>query len=316
MISLAKILVGVDLSHADRLISQDLSEQCQEAVTKAILLAKTGGGELTFFAALDISEQALHLIETDDGEEKAAVVREAEQVLSLLVELAAQSGVKAGFCLSFGKSWHKMIQEVIKNNHTMIVIGRKKRTSISNFFFGRTAIKLLRKCPVPVYVAKSDPVRPVESILVADDFAEIGEDLLDAGVQFAKALDTRLHVVHVVESGDDYKLAGSGIAREDLDKMHNEELEHANTIAADRLSRTDARTISQGTMVHIEKGTAEKVISKILIDEKVDLLIMGTNGRTGFSAMMMGNTAERLLAESDCSLLAIKPRDFECSVKA
>ncbi|HBN74625.1 MAG TPA: hypothetical protein DD473_02150 [Planctomycetaceae bacterium] len=317
MISLAKILVGVDLSHADRLISHDLSDQCEQAVKKAIELAKAGGGELTFFAAIDISEQALHLIETDDDSGKKSTVEvEAEEVLGQFVARASEAGVKADFSIAFGASWEKTIQEVLKNNHTLVVIGRKSKTTISNFFFGRTAVKLLRKCPVPVYVAKPDPVRPVESILVADDFAEIGEDLLDAGVQFAKALDTRLHVVHVVESGDDYKLAGSGIAREDLDKLHNEELEQANTIAADRLSRTDARTIPQGTMVHIEKGTAENVIGKLLREHEIDLLIMGTNGRTGFSAMMMGNTAERVLADLDCSLLAIKPRDFRCSVKA
>ncbi len=317
MISLANILVGVDLSHADRLISPDLSEQCEQAVQKAIILAKAGGGELTFFAAIDISEQALHLIETDDDSgQKSTVETEADQVMGELVQRATQAGVKAGFSIAFGSSWEKTIQEVLKNNHTLVVVGRKTKTSISKYFFGRTAVKLLRKCPVPVYIAKPDPVRAVECILVADDFSEIGEDLIDAGVQMSKTLDSRLHVLHVVESGDDYKLAGSGIAREDLEKMRDSELEQANTMEADRLSRTDARTIPQGTMVHIKKGTAENVISELLREHEIDLLIMGTNGRTGFSAMMMGNTAERVLVDMDCSLLVIKPRDFQCSVKA
>ncbi len=47
----------------------------------------------------------------------------------------------------------------------------------------------------------------------------------------------------------------------------------------------------------------------------IDLLIMGTIGRSGILGVMIGNTAERLLPELSCSLLAIKPAEFVCPVK-
>jgi universal stress protein E len=42
---------------------------------------------------------------------------------------------------------------------------------------------------------------------------------------------------------------------------------------------------------------------------------MGTIGRGGMQGIMIGNTAERLLPEIQCSLLAVKPPDFVCPIK-
>ncbi|MCG6155449.1 universal stress protein [Rubinisphaera margarita] len=317
MISLSKILVGVDLSHDDRLISDDLSVQCEQAVQKGIKLAGASGGELTFFTALDISEQAIHLIQLESGEEKCKIRMEAERVLGTLAARAQEAGVKTvNIVVAYGNSADTLIREVVQNNHSLVVIGRKSRSTFVQYLFGRTAVKLLRKCPVPVYVAKPDPTRPVESVLAADDFSETGEDVLNVAVQVARMFDLRLHVVHVVESGDDYKLAGSGITLEDLNKLHDEQTESAETMQADRLAQTDFRTIEAGAMVHIEKGTPEVVIAEKLREHEVDLLVIGTVGRSGLSAMFLGNTAERLLNELDCSLLAVKPRNFGSPIKA
>ncbi len=316
MISLSKILVGVDLSHDDRLISEDLSVQCEQAVQKGIKIARASGGELTFFTALDISEQAMHMIQLESGEQKCKIEIDAERVLGMLADRAREAGVETvNIVVGFGPSADTLIREVVKNDHSLVVIGRKSRSTFVQYLFGRTAVKLLRKCPVPVYVAKPDPTRPVESVLAADDFSETGEDVLNVAVQVARMFDLRLHVVHVVESGDDYKLAGSGITLEDLNKLHDEQIESAEAKQADRLSQTDFRTIETGTMVHVEKGAAEVVIADKLREHEVDLLVIGTVGRSGLSAMFLGNTAERLLNELDCSLLAVKPRNFECNIK-
>jgi len=314
MSSFSKIVAGVDLSHADRLISHDLSEACQQAVSKSIELAKASGGELTFFTSIDISEQALHLIETDK-EHKSRVEAEAEEVLAELIQKAADEGVTAEAAVAFGKSWEKIIQYVVKNDKTAVVIGRKAKPTFSNFFFGRTAVKLLRKCPVPVYVAKPDPVREVESVLAADDFTEIGADCLDAAVQVARMMHTRLHVVHVIEALETYKLSGSGVAQDDLNRMQNQQTDAAENKLADRLSETDFRTLELGSRMHIEVGAPEVAISKIMKEDEIDVLVLGTNGRSGLAGLVMGNTCERLLAEVDCSLLVIKPRDFKCPVK-
>jgi len=47
----------------------------------------------------------------------------------------------------------------------------------------------------------------------------------------------------------------------------------------------------------------------------IHLLVMGTIGRGGIRGIMIGNTAERLLPEVHCSVLAVKPPDFVCPIE-
>ena len=45
-----------------------------------------------------------------------------------------------------------------------------------------------------------------------------------------------------------------------------------------------------------------------------ELVVLGTKGRTGFSAALLGNTAEHVLERLNCDVLAIKPADFKSPV--
>ncbi len=49
--------------------------------------------------------------------------------------------------------------------------------------------------------------------------------------------------------------------------------------------------------------------------EKADLLVMGTVCRTGVPGFFIGNTAEDVLQQVDCSVLAVKPKGFVTPVK-
>ncbi|MBB01622.1 MAG: universal stress protein [Rubinisphaera brasiliensis] len=316
MVSFANILVGVDLSHGDRLVSEELSDHCENAVNRAIKLASSSGGELTFIAVIDISEQAMHLIEMHKSPEVSPVRDDASRVLQGLVDRAAEHGVKASFEIELGPSADGIIKDVLRKDRTLLIIGAKASPRLSQVLFGRTAVKLLRKCPCPVLVVKPGPDPILDNVLAADDFSDVAESVLDAAVKVAQLCDARLHVLHVEENVNDAKLASTGVPAEDLAKFREQQVTDARAKQADRLSRTDFRTLTQGSVTYIEMGPPVSVITEKLEEHQIDLLVMGTVGRSGLSALMMGNTAERLLNAVNCSLLAIKPEDFVCPVKA
>ena len=64
------------------------------------------------------------------------------------------------------------------------------------------------------------------------------------------------------------------------------------------------------------KGYPQDIISSYTSDHNIDILIMGTVARTGLSGFIIGNTAENILQQIDCSLLALKPKGFVSPVKA
>ena len=49
-------------------------------------------------------------------------------------------------------------------------------------------------------------------------------------------------------------------------------------------------------------------------DVDAELVVMGTRGRNGISAALIGNTAEHVMDNINCDLLAIKPENFESPI--
>ena len=65
-------------------------------------------------------------------------------------------------------------------------------------------------------------------------------------------------------------------------------------------------------LIHGEPGD---VIPPLAKREGIDLIIMGSVARTGIAGFLIGNTAERILQDVDCSVLAVKPESFETPVE-
>jgi nucleotide-binding universal stress UspA family protein len=62
--------------------------------------------------------------------------------------------------------------------------------------------------------------------------------------------------------------------------------------------------------VHLIKGNPGAVIADHATAMAADLIVMGTVGRTGLSGLIMGNTAETILGQVRCSVIAVKPDGF------
>lgn len=61
---------------------------------------------------------------------------------------------------------------------------------------------------------------------------------------------------------------------------------------------------------HLSQGLPEQVIPEAAKQLDAELVVLGTIGRTGLSAALLGNTAEHVLDQLNCDVLAIKPEDF------
>jgi nucleotide-binding universal stress UspA family protein len=61
---------------------------------------------------------------------------------------------------------------------------------------------------------------------------------------------------------------------------------------------------------HLLKGWARKEVPALATKIEADLVVMGTVGRAGIPGVFMGNTAETILNQLDCSVLAVKPPGF------
>ncbi|MCH8830081.1 MAG: universal stress protein [Planctomycetes bacterium] len=310
-----KILVGVDLSHGDRLAASELNEPTQEAVRRAIWLAAQQSSALTFYASLDISaqtEEVLHELE----QSTRTVEDESKGVLQELVDRAKAEGVAdATAKLELGSPWEGMIRQVLQNNYDLVVVGTRGHGRAARMIFGSTAMKLLRNCPCPVWVTKPDPNWDDLNILVASDFSDVSQEALNMAVNAGQLTDAKIHLMHALEDGVGQQLWLRRMPRDKIEDYQQKTKQHAEERLHEQLSQTDYRTLPHGVMVHVVDGPPDIAIVDAIEQHGIDLLMMGTAARSGIAGFLIGNTAEQLLAQVPCSVVAIKPADFECPVQ-
>lgn len=306
-----KILVGIDAGAAVQGgADARLSRANREAVDRALWLAEMNRGEVTFFSALDV--EVPRVDEKLEGTAAASAVEHARSLLRSLEEEAAARGVAAQTNLVSGRAWLEMIREVLRSGHQIVIVGTREHWRPQQLLFGSMAMKLLRKCPCPVWVTRPPQNGPPEqrTVLVADDFTDVGQRALHLAVSAAQMMQARLLALHAVEHTLAPMLYRSGIPDEELDAYRHKCRTDAEQELRERLAITDYRAVEAGTQVQITFGPADTVIEEAIEEHDADLLVMGTLGLGGIPGLLLGNTAERLLPLVRCSVLAIKPRDF------
>lgn len=306
------ILVGVDLSHGDHLISTDLTEATKAVVNQACELAARNGAQLTFFSAIDLPPHTLEFLEEEDPNALLDLSDKADRVLKGMVQTATEKGVKnATFAHAVGKSWYEIVKRVILGKHDLLMAGTRNRGNLEGLIFGSTGLKLLRNCPCPVWITKPNSIANIKRILVADDLSAVGARLVRLGASIARAEQAELHLLHALETPWDPNLEGKDPKQ---DAFHQKLCRNAATKFADHMNCPEVHALATPPEIHIREDLAENAIVHAINADHYDLLIMATIARSGIAGFLMGNTAERLLPQVTCSVIAVKPDDFKCPV--
>ena len=297
-----KILVGVDLSWGDCFVGDELSEPNAEAVRQAMWLAKLNSASLDLLFALDLSVKAQQLIAESTADEWT-LLDEAKSHLTDLVAKAREEGILADSHVLIGKSWLELIRQVLRNGHDLVVAGTRHLGQLKGLLVGSTGIKLLRKCPCPVWITQPQPEKEIKSILVAHDLRTVGDLAMELGCSMAEIHGAQLHVLH---SLDFPELDSTTPARISTDKSAQFRTNAAQHIHAQLAGYEFAKPPE----MHIVTDRPDFAVLAHIDRHAVELLIMGTIARTGIAGFIVGNTAERLLPRIPCSVLAVKPPGF------
>lgn len=301
-----KILVGVDLSWGDRFVTEELSPPNAEAVRQAFWLAKLNSASISFVFALDLSAKAQEVI-SESSTDESTVLAEARDRLAVIVENARKEGIAADSQVVVGKTWLELIRQVLRKQHDLVLVGTRHMSAIQGFFLGSTGIKLLRKCPCAVWVTQPLAGQEFDSILVAHDLRSVGDLAMELGCSMAELQNAQLHVVHAAEYPEFDHMFPAKISAERKQAYRDEAEKHIQSQLAGADLRLPAR-------VHLAIEPPDVAIINFIEQYAVDLLVMGTVGRSGIAGFITGNTAERLLPQIPCSLLAVKPPGFESPI--
>jgi nucleotide-binding universal stress UspA family protein len=259
---------------------------------------------------LDLSEHAHHLVEIDEHTLQRSVEDVARAALNKLAQSLSARGVQAASALRFGRAWEELSRQAIAEGHDLVIVGTRGKKTASRLLFGSTAQKLIRFCPAPVWIAKPGQVREIREVVVGTDFSDAAFAALQAAVSLVQAVPAKLWAVHALESPMDAYLRTAGVTDEAMTKYRDRMRDDAKQKLQAQLMQTDARTLKYGVLAEVLEGSPDTVLPQFIDQNEVDLLVIGTHGRSGIAGALLGNTAERMLPYVNCSLLAIKPPGF------
>jgi universal stress protein E len=168
---------------------------------------------------------------------------------------------------------------------------------------------------VPVWIVKPGEVRELREVMVASDFSEPSLVATQAAVSVAAALNAKLFVVHALEFPFEAYLRTAGVTEQEVESYRRRLHEEAQQNLVNQVQQTDHRTVQPGVKIEIVEGQPDAVIPKFIDDHEIDLLVIATQGRSGLSGVLLGNTVERILPHAHCSLLVTKPPGFVSPVK-
>lgn len=142
-----------------------------------------------------------------------------------------------------------------------------------------------------------------QKILVAIDDSEISANVIQQAAQLAKALNSQITLVQVMTLdpylADAYlRMGQSNELVERVRSYVQENLTKAQK-QFEELGQTVATQVVEGFSVHEE-------IIKAAQNLEVDLIIMGSHGRTGFKKFILGSVAQKVLGESHIPVLIVR----------
>ena len=230
-----------------------------------------------------------------------------EQEMFARLEAAAKKvrGPKAAVSVKalYGKDFIEITQEAIRGRHDLVLLHAGEDD--------KTAMRLFRSCPAPVWAIHGEPTGPYKKVLAAVDplFSvepdnRLNRRILDAALAVALLESAELHVVHAW---------GEAVESRQLLKSYADEVQTAARAALDALLEP-YRDLAPNLHIHLVPGRPADAIHQLVKEQQMDLLVLGTLVRTGLEGFFIGNTAEELLGEVECSILALKPEGFRSPV--
>jgi len=137
-------------------------------------------------------------------------------------------------------------------------------------------------------------------VLLATDFSFPAQRAEDYACFFAACRHARLTVVSVLEFA-----AGMDPAYPVNHQYLTERMREASVLLTELKQRIAHRGISAST--RIETGLPSEAIVAAALTESVDLIVLGTSGRSGLAHVLLGSTAERVISGAPCPVLAVRP---------
>lgn len=278
------------------LLATDLSARCDRALDRAGSLAREWSAELVVVHALqerdafyEVEQQLPSWRHSEDlaGKIEAQIRRE-------LAEVSANVTV----IIERGEPTEIIVRNALKHQCDLIIIGLARDEPEGGSGLGPRIDGLLRGSLTPLLIVKQRPRAAYANIVVATDLSEASLHALYAAHSFFP--DRKLNIFHAFE----------------VDPRQLPDVETDRAIAAkacvDFVKAAAATGIAgepwawQDFKIVVEYGHPSYLIRQYILDKDVDLVVLGTHGRSALLNVLIGSTAKQIISGLSCDVLVVR----------
>jgi nucleotide-binding universal stress UspA family protein len=282
------------------LLATDGSQFGEGAIREAIQLAKKCSSKLSAISVIETNpEYATIAPQLLEKAEKAA-----REHLESVKAQAKKEGVDITTSILEGEdSYNYISEEAAKNKISMIIMGRRGKTGLKRLVMGSTTARVIGHAPCNVLVVPRAAQVEFKNILVATDGSRHAAAAASEAIGIAKKSNGKLIVLAVVPSE----------SMQPMDIVHSEM--SRDIIAAKELSLAEnsakavkAAAQKEGIAVEafIMGGRPADAIVQTAKEKNVDVIMLGSHGKTGVDKLLMGSVAERVIVLASCAVLVVK----------
>lgn len=291
----------------------DPTKAQQNSLQRALSLAKKTGAHITAFLSIyDFSYEMTTMLSRDEREAmREAVIKDREAWLNDLLSSINDIDVHS-LVLWHNRPYEAVINTVIDEDYDLVIKSTHQHDTLKSVIFTPTDWHLIRKCPSPVLLVKDHEwpeqghiLAAVNSVSDNEQHQALNRRIISDAQFICQLANAQLSLVNT------YPATPVNIAIEipefnpsqynEAVKKHHED---------ETFALADSFNIAR-TECEIKEGLPEDVIPLVANNKGSELVVIGTVGRTGLSAALVGNTAEHVIDSLDCDVLALKPDGYK-----
>ena len=266
------------------MVCTDGSAEGQNAVAVTLELAKACASQVFVIQVLEVVPEFQAVV----PDLRATLEREVQHNMENIKAAAAKLGVPLEALMPVSQLPHAAIVAAAEQHRPdLVIVGRCGKTALARLLMGNVTARVIGHSPVNVLVIPRGAMIGFHRILVASDGSPYSEAAWNLALAMAKQAESRLIAVAVApEEGD---------------------IIEAQAIILQMLTAANqARMPLKG--VNPQGVAPDTGIVQQAIKNEVDLIIMGSHGRTGLKKLLMGSVTERVIGQSPCPILVVKKR--------
>ena len=283
------------------LIATDFSPCANSALKQAIRMAKLNDAQLHILHAIDsgITFELAETLETSLTEIRDQLIHSARHEIEALLK---PHDLEAKVEIQIGTQIEQVVTHARRVNADLLVVGEHSEQS-DNAPAGVLATRCLRKGGNKVLLVDKNTEGPFSKLLTCVDFSESSKTVVQQAQRIASQNGSKIRLLHVYDFPWNRIRSAKNLPK----PTHEQQEQYVQKLKTrlENLAKDHLEASAECQVVTHQK--AGQGISNVAKEWQADLIVVGKRGHSSWTQMMLGSTAESLVREPNCSVLAVSP---------